>query len=84
MANEKAPTIYEYQDGYFGTKDELPDDSPLKLITGADFEDQFSVIAPAITSRILDVDGRYTGTLTGGSLYLFGPLTASYINGGTF
>jgi hypothetical protein len=77
-------TIYEYQKGYFGTKDDLPENNPLKLITGIDFEDQFSVIAPAIESRILDVDGQYTGTLTGGSLSLFGPLTASYINGGKF
>ena len=84
MSTIPAPTIYDYQDGYFGTKDQLPYNNPLKLITGADFEDQFSVISPAIASRILNVDGEFTGTLTGGSLTLNGPLSAEYINGGTF
>ena len=77
-------TKYDYQDGYFSTKDALPPSNPLKLITGADFEEQFSTIDPAIKSCIQNVNGRYTGTLTGGTLYLNGPLTAEYINGGTF
>jgi len=77
-------TLYVYVPGTFSNKDTLPPSDPEKIITGQQFEDQFISIAPAIASRIQDVNGDFTGVLSGDTIDLNGPLSAEYINGGTF
>mgnify|MGYP003629754977 CR=1 FL=1 len=77
-------TAYSYQLDYFGSKDALSTGDPLKLIIGSDFESQFAVIDPAIKSCIQNVNGSFTGTLTGTDITITGTLSATLINGGAF
>lgn len=75
---------YNYQPTFFSSKDGLPVGDPLKLITGQQFENEFSVIDPAIKSCIQNVAGSYSGGLSGDTLTLTGTFTVPQINGGTF
>ena len=82
-------TAYNYQPNFFSDKDGLPAGDPLKLITGQQFENEFSVIDPAIKSCIQNVTGSYSGGLSGDTLTLSGnisadTLTLPQLNGGTF
>lgn len=77
-------TAYNYQLNFFSDKDGLVTGDPLKLITGLQFEDQFSIIDPAIKSCIQNVAGNYSGGLSGDTLALTGTLTVPQIDGGTF
>lgn len=88
-------TAYNYQTTFFSSKDGLAAGDPLKLITGQQFENEFSVIDPAIKSCIQNVAGSYSGGLSGDTLTLSGDISAAslaltgtftvpQINGGTF
>jgi hypothetical protein len=78
------PVAYDYQLNFFANKDGLASGDPLKLITGQQFEAEFSVIDPAIKSCIQNQGGTYTGGLSGDSLTLTGTFTVPQIDGGTF
>lgn len=68
----------------FTSKDSLVSGNVLKVVKGAEIDDEFDAIEVAVNSKSNTASPTFTGTVTVANLTVTGTTTVTTIDGGTY